>query len=225
MYFGVRIYPTSMPKDTYVVLDNIDIQAGKDRELVASIEDEDDGNPYDLTKNTSFTFTNLDADKDYYYAIQSHNSKLKSTSYLNLAYGVAAPEAKLATDIDSRGSYTANWEASKKATGYRVDNYGVVTAKEDGEYAIVDEDFSLVNSDVTSATDPTNPEQTGDDEYESLDSYTKTPGWTAINTALAQGWIGATNNDDASGAIKTPTLYLANDSKFKLRMTPSCSTM
>lgn len=215
-YFGVRIYPTNMPKGSYVVLDNIDIQAGKDRELVAASEDEEYGYPYDTTKKTSYTYTNLDADKDYYYSVQSHYSKLTSASYLYLAYGVATPKVKEATDIDSRGSYTANWEPSVKATGYRVDNYGVVTAKEDGEYAVVDEDFSLVNSDVTSATDPTDPEQAGSSKYESLDGYTKTPGWTAKNLALAQGWVGAISDDYTTGSVKTPVLYLANNTNFKL---------
>lgn len=216
IYFGVRIYPVDMPKGAYVVLDNFDIQAGKDRTLANASENQDYGIPYDTTKKTSFTFTDLGADKDYYYAVQSKYGNLRSTPRLYLAYGVAAPKVKPATDIDNRGSYTANWEPSVKATGYRVDNYGVVTAKEDGEYAVVDEDFSLINSDVTSATDPANPEQAGSSKYESLDGYTKTPGWTVSNMALAQGWVGAINDDYAKGSVKTPALYLANDDNFKL---------
>ncbi len=215
-YFGVRIYPVDMPEGAYLALDNIDIQAGKDAELQPVGENEEYGYMYGSTKKTSYTFEDLDADADYYYAVQSHYSSVSSSPYLYLAYGVATPQVKPATDIDSRGSYTANWDSSVKATGYRVNNYGLTTVKEDGTYSIIDEDFSGITQDVTDATDPTDPELSGSNKYESLDGYTKLPGWTVKNMALAQGWMGAVNDDYTTGIVKTPALYLANADNFKL---------
>lgn len=215
-YFGVRIYPVDFPKDSYVAIDNVDIQAGKDSELQPVGDDEAAGYYYDNTTKTSYTFDELGSDADYYYAVQSHYSNLTSTPYYYLAYGVAAPQVKPATEIDSRGSYTANWEPSIKATGYRVNNYGLTTAKEDGEQSVIDEDFSGITADVTASTDPKNPEQAGSSKYESLDGYTKLPGWTVKNMAVTQGWMGAVNDDYGSGSVKTPVLYLDNADEFKL---------
>lgn len=215
-YFGVRIYPVNFPKGAYVALDNIDIQAGKDAELEPVGENEQYGYMFDMTKKTSYTFEGLDPEADYYYAIQSHYSKLFSGLSYNLAFGVAAPQVKPATDIDSRGSYTANWDSSVKATGYRVNNYGLTTAKEDGLQSVIDEDFSGITSDVTASTDPKNPEQAGTSKYESLNGYTKLPGWTVKNMAVTQGWMGAINDDYTTGIVKTPALYLDNADSFKL---------
>lgn len=215
-YFGVRIYPVNFPKGSYVVLDNIDIQAGKDSELQPVGDMEEYGYYYDTPKGTSYTFEDLEADADYYYGVQSHYADLKSVLNYQLAYGVAAPQVKPATDIDSRGSYTANWEPTVKATGYRVNNYGLTVAKEDGEQSVIDEDFSGINAEVTSSTDPTNPEQAGANKYESLDGYTKLPGWTVKNMAVTQGWMGAINDDNTFGAIKTPALYLDHADSFRL---------
>lgn len=215
-YFGVRIYPVGFPEGSYLALDNFDIEAGKDAELQPVGVNEQYGYMYGSTKKTSYTFEDLDADADYYYAVQSHYSKLNSNPYYYLAFGVAAPQVKPATDIDSRGSYTANWESSVKATAYRVNNYGLTTAKEDGLQSIIDEDFSGITSDVTASTDPTNPEQAGTSKYESLNGYTKLPGWTVKNMAVTQGWMGAINDDYTTGIVKTPALYLDNADSFKL---------
>lgn len=217
-YYGVRIYPINFPKGAQVVIDSLQIQAGKDAELQPVGINEQYGYMYGDTKKTSYTFEDLEPDADYYYAVQSHYDKLKSDPYLYLAYGVCAPKMKLATDIDSRGSYTANWEPSVKATGYRVNNYGLTIAKEDGEQSIIDEDFSSVTSEITEATDPKNPEQAGTNKYKSLDNYTKLPGWSVKNLAFAQGWVGAINDDYTSGIMKSPALYLDNADNFKITL-------
>lgn len=216
-YLGVRIRPVGFPEGTYLAVDSINVMAGRDFELTPVGVNEQYGYYYDTTKKDSYTFADgLEADADYYFGVQSHYNSLYSEYPLNLAFGVAAPVADPATDIDSRGSYTANWESSAKATGYRVDNFGLTTAKEDGAYAVIEEDFSGVDASVTEATDPTDPDPLGSNGYESLDDYTKLPGWTASNYAAAQGWMGAVNDYYTSGSVITPALYLANDSVFTL---------
>lgn len=214
-FYGVRLYTEDFPEGAYLAIDDIDVAAGKDTKLSPVGESEQYGYYYDDTRKTSFTFNEgLDPQKDYFYGVQSHYSQIKSDFSLQLAYGVAAPEAKPATDIDSRGSYTANWGKSLKATSYRVANYGLYTAKEDEQHAVIDEDFARIDASVTSATDPTSPEDVGSDKYKSLDDYTTLPGWTARNTLIAQGWLGAANDEYTTGIIKTPVLYLDNDDHF-----------
>ncbi len=216
-YMGVRIRPNNFPEGAYLAIDSLNVQAGRDAELLPVGVNEEYGYYYDYTKNTTYTFSEgLEADADYYFGVQSHYNSLVSEYPLQLAFGVAAPVATPATDIDSRGSYTANWEPSAKATGYRVDNFGLTTAEKDGTYDIIDEDFSGVDADVTESTDPTDPDPLGDGAAESLDDYTKLPGWIGYNYAVSQGWMGAINDDYTSGYIKTPALYLANDSVFNI---------
>ncbi len=216
-YLGIRIRPVDFPEGAYLALDSISVMAGRDFELTPVGVNEQYGYYYDDTKKSTYTFAEgLEADADYYFGVQSHYNSLYSEYPFNLAFGVATPAVDPATDIDSRGSYTANWEPSAKATGYRVDNFGLTTAKEDGAYAVIEEDFSGVDASVTEATDPTDPDPLGDNGYESLDDYTKLPGWTASNYAVSQGWMGAVNDDYTSGSVITPQLYLANDSVFSL---------
>ena len=216
-YLGVRIRPTGFPEGAYLAIDSINVQGGRDVELQPVGDDEEYGYMYDTTKKTTYTFAKgLEADADYYFGVQGHYNSLYSEYPLQLAYGVAAPAAKPATDIDSRGSYTANWDESVKATGYRVDNYGLTTVDKDGVYDIIDEDFSGVDADVTESTDPEDPDPLGGSSYESLDDYTKLPGWTGKYYAVAQGWMGAESDYYSYGYIKTPALYLANDSVFTL---------
>ena len=218
-YYGVRIYGSYLPKNSYIVLDNMNVQGGKDADLLPLSIEEEYGYRYDDTEETSYTFSkNILPIYDYYYGVQSHYGDATSALTLRLAYGVATPKVKPATDIDSRGSYTANWEKSYKATSYTVTNYGVYTAAKDEVYNVVDEDFSGVNEKVTQNTDPTNPDPIGANKYQSLDKYTKNPGWTVKNMALSQGWMGAVNDNSTYGAIKTPALYLDNDEEFNLKI-------
>lgn len=217
IYYGMRIIPKQLPEGARVIIDNIDIKAGKDGYLQPLGEDEEAGYYYDNTKKTSYTFdSDMTPGGEYYYGIQSHYAKLTSVKNLYRVFGVTTPKTQPATDIDSRGSYTANWTPSVLATGYRVENYGVTTAATTGMYDIIDEDFSGVNSDATSITDPSDPDIVGSDDYMSLDKYTKLPGWSASDLSLAQGYVGSYGEGENTGSIKTPTLYLDNDEKFRL---------
>lgn len=54
--------------------------------------------------------------------------------------GLVAPVVAAATDV-TESSYTAHWEKTPKAEGYRVNNYSVYTAREDEEYVVLEEDF------------------------------------------------------------------------------------
>jgi hypothetical protein len=192
-YYAVRITTSSLPDKSYMVLDNFNIEEGPSANLEAIYVDtlSYPGLFYDYTKNLSYTFQGLDSLTDYYYSVRSHYMMMYSDEVLQPAFGVSAPEVKPATDIDERGGYTANWEPSPKATRYTITNFGVRQAAADEEkHVVLDEDFSKINADVTSATDPYNPEAVGNTKPVSLDDYTNIAGWTSNVTTLAQGMVG-----------------------------------
>ena len=213
-----RIRPEDMDDDQYVILDNMEVKTNRpfNYELVmgeASVDNGGDYTYYDITKSTSYTFRDLDAESEYYYGVRGHYMRTFSSRVLHHAMGVATPESMTATDIDSRGTFTANWNAVDKAQGYTVRLYRADEVKTDNpSYAILDEDFSKVTEEVTSATDPDDPEiidESGD--LISLDEYTNLPGWTGTSTAVVQGMMGSYD-----GRLCTPYLDLGNADKFSI---------
>lgn len=218
-YYGLRITASGLPKGGYLVLDNFSIDEGPQAKL-DTLYDENLSYPgifYDTTKKLQYTFMNLDSLGEYYYSVRSHYMMMYSDETLQPAFGVSAPDVIAATDVDQRGGYTANWDAAPKATRYTVTNYGVYVAPANEEkHAVLDEDFSKVTSDVTTATDPYAAEAVGNTKETSLDDYTKLPGWVSQETSLAQGMIGCGTDEDHLPYIRTPKLYLLNDSLYYL---------
>ena len=157
---------SSLPSDCYrvkiwfeqknngrVAIDDISYSCMPVRENVYVFEDKNVGSV------TSYAVEGLDEDLDYYYYVKasSENGVQSEPSDEIAVIGLVAPVVSAATDV-TESSYTAHWEKTPKAEGYRVNNYSVYTAREDEEYVVLEEDFSKV---TTSAT-PENP-----DEFES----------------------------------------------------------
>lgn len=218
-YNAFRIRPEGMDADEYVVLDNMEVRTNRpfDYELVQCDESIDYGGDYTLydeTYDTSYTFKNLDPESEYYYGVRGHYVQTFSPRILYHAMGVGTPEATPATNIDSRGAFTANWISVPKAQQYTVKLYQANDMKEDNaNYTILSEDFSKVTSEVTSATDPSEMEMLEETRNEiSLDDYTANPGWTGVGAAVVQGMLGAVGG----GEITTPYLDLRNAEKFSL---------
>lgn len=159
-----------------------------------------------------------DPSAEYYYSVIARRYATNSTYTWYHAFCLPAPVATGATDQDERGSYTANWTGPVKATRYTVTNYGVYSAAEDeANHALIDEDFSLFNSDVTSSTDPSNPESLGNDYSRmSFDGYTKLPGWTGLSNTVAQGYLGCAAGYYYVPYITTPAFQADNDSVVTL---------
>ena len=128
---------------------------------------------------------------------------------------VAVPTATTASDI-TETSYTANWEAGSRSSGFTVNNYGVTCVTEaTSNYVLLSEDFSGITEDVTWSTDPTEPDEWYLDEVMTLDDYTSLPGWTALGVAMSVGMFGAC--EDYSGYyLMTPEIYFGNNTTFKM---------
>ena len=224
-YYGIRIRPSGLPTGAYMLVDNIDIQAGRSGELERviwprSATYDPPYSYYDTTEGTSYTFTGLDPNTEYYYAVRSHFMSLWSKSDTYHALGVATPGVKTATDINpAAGSYTANWTAAPKAESYTVYNYSVYTAPEDeAAHVVLADDFSKVNADITDATSYADIEALGNDEVMTFDDVTEQPGWTGMTNAVAQGMLGCGKIVNSLPYLETPIMYLANSTEYKVRL-------
>lgn len=223
-YQSIRIVVSDMPEGGYLILDDFDITTDRPFKYEAIYDDalSYQGLFYDNTKASQYTFYNIEPEADYYYRVQSKYLLIESEGQtLYRAFGVAAPELLPATDIDERGSYTANWKTAPKATRYLITNYGLTTVEEDGTVTLLEEDFDKVNSDVTSATDPLSGTSLGNKTESSLDDYTSMPGWTGRNNTLAQGYMGGGYTDYYTPYIKTPEMSLGNNSQYYLTLNVS----
>ncbi len=224
-YYGVKVSAGNLPEGAYLLVDNFDFTTGRPGKLEQ--QKLKNGSYYDRRLSVKDTLVvinddnvegGLDSEAEYYYKVHSHYSNLESEGEVCHIFGLAAPKAKVATDIDERGSFTANWEPVAKATSYKVNTYGIYSvAKDDETVSILDEDFSNVNSSVTTVTDPLYPESMNNASETSLDNYTSMPGWTGCSNALAQGYLGCQAlSYYLTPYIVTPKLNLSNAGTFDL---------
>lgn len=248
-YQGIRLVASNFPEGYKFAIDSVDITTNRpyDFEMVNKpgnfyTHGEHYGDPtYDpeykdytdwyvsstITKPvTSYTFKNLDPASEYYYAVIARRYTTNSPYTWYHAFCVAAPKATEATDVDERGSYTANWTGPVKATRYSVTNYGVYQAKADEKaHALIDEDFSGIDANATTATNPNKAETIGNDyETVSFDDYTKLPGWTGICNSMAQGYLGCTSSDYYIPSIFTPDFDASNDSTITVSVKATAGT-
>lgn len=224
-YTQLRLRVDDMNDGAYFVLDDVDVTAKPafEYQIVGGDYYTDLKEDYCYTGDadgTSYTFTNLDPNTEYWYGVRAHYVSQFSERQFIHAIGVAAPDSKAATDIDSRGSFTANWDAAPKATGYTANCYGVKTVEEATEdYPVLEEDFSNVDASVTSATSIADATPVNNEETSSLDAYTKFPGWTGDNNSLVQGMLGAEGDYNYTyGHIYTPELDLTHADECNLTL-------
>lgn len=214
-YYGIRLSVSGLPKGDYVALDNFKITTGKPATL-ETVDGDFPGYYYAKTKDSTYTFNNLDSLSEYYYSVKAHYLLQYSDPQLKEAFGVAKSESGVATDITAN-AYTAHWEAVPKATRYLVNNYGVYTATTDeADHVVLNEDFSKVNSSVTDNTDPYHPEEVGNTDEVTLDAYSDFAGWTGVGTTMSQGMIGVAKSSSQTNYMISPSMYLDNGNQFKL---------
>ena len=231
-YTAIRLRPVELSEGESIVVDDIDITTNRPSKLERvwgenSMDAEEWYGPdyvyYDYTDDwtqLSYTFPDLDPETEYYYAVRSHNMDLFSDGVIRHAFAVSAPEALPATEVDKAGSFTANWNAAPKATGYTVKLYGVATAEEDTEdFVVLEENFDKVDSGVTAATDWASPDALGNTEETSLDGYTQYPGWTGQGNTVAQGMLGGESRYNYSVSVTTPEIYVGNGDELKIDLT------
>lgn len=159
-------------------------------------------------EENNYELSGLDPEGEYYYYVTSVNGDLRATSDPIYAFGLTAPVAKEATDIDLRGGYTANWDKTPKASYYQVKNYSVYIAEENiDNYTVLYEDFEQIESD----SELDNPEIIDNaSAIVPLDDYIGTIGWTGGGNAFTDGMFGFTfANGYAS--LSTPAMTLDNN--------------
>lgn len=223
-YKAIRIRPGDMEEGEYILVDNIDIATNRPFRLERVFGENssdwgDDSNDtyYDYTDGTSYTFTGLDPETEYYYSVRGHYVFTFSDKLIYHAFGVCSPEVLPASNIDSNGSFTANWNLAPKATGYTVEMFGVTKVEEDdADFILLEETFDKINDEVTSATDWRSPEILGNDDSSRLDQYTALPGWTGVGNTIAQGMLGCESSSYILTEIVTPEIYVGNDDEIRV---------
>lgn len=214
-YTSIRLYAIDLGEGNGVVVDNVTFTGGRPFGLVrvegANSAVNDPGNDdyeynyYDFTKDwrtTSYTFTGLDPEKEYFYRVRSHNLKEFSVSAKHHALGVAAP-LLLDADAIEATSYTARWKDVAKAQTYTVRNFSAWQAEEDTPEAVI------FNEAFGKSTGEGN-KLVAIDNYSpcSLDEYTDMPGWTGLDNSVGQNMIGCA---DSFGFITSPILMVNPD--------------
>ena len=122
------------------------------------------------------------------------------------------PVAKPATNISASG-FTANWEPVDGAEGYAVGVFRRIEIPADGEYTLIDEDFSGITE--GSLLEPLG----GDEDYVNLDDYGygDNPGWSAY---AFPNFVPSM----VAGKLYSPYLNLTNnDGKYKVIITTYCT--
>ncbi len=228
-YDGIRVRFEDLADDEYVIIDDLYAKTTRPGELELQclwpeFADEPDLQDYwyaDVTgqgKVCQYELTDLDPLGDYYYRIDSKRIYLYSESTMQHALVIASPELEEASDIDSRGSYTANWAPVAKAESYTVYNYGAIVAAEDGFLTLLEEDFSKITADCGSS-DPYSPVDLsnywGD---ENLDAYTMLPGWSGAGNSISASCMGVVEAFFVESYLATPVLYLDNNTWTRITL-------
>lgn len=176
---------------------------------------------------TSYAFTDLDPEADYIYNVQARNLEYElysaEPSKIMEAFGVAAPQALEATDIDRRGGYTANWTTVPKATDYEVTNYEVYTASEPTpDYVVLDEQFNKT-LDIPELQDNQGV-YFQNMEMMKLDDFADRPEWYGYLCGVFSGGVAGIGIAELGvpGEIQSPQLSLGNNGgKYLLSFTVS----
>lgn len=214
-YTSIRLYALDLGEGNSVIIDNVVFTGGRPFGLVrvngeySAVNDPDndnyDYNYYDFTpdwRSSSYTFTGLDPEKEYYYRVRSHNVKNFSVSSKNHAFGVATPELVAPTEIET-ASYTALWNDVAKAQNYTVRNFASWLAEDDiPEAVIFNEAFGKSSGEGNTLVALNNYSPC------SLDEYTDMPGWTGVCNSVGQNMIGCA---DSYGYIMSPMLMVNPD--------------
>ncbi|MGN0238036.1 MAG: hypothetical protein ACI4AK_08150 [Lepagella sp.] len=167
----------------------------------------------------SFTYSDLDPNKQYYFDIRSHNFYSFSPENILPVDVIGTPVNLPATNVTS-SAFTANWEPISKAEGYYVDLYGANKAEDDTEdFVIFEEDFDATYN-LTDATDIFNPEATGADSDIVFDDLTSSPGWDFADDfiLLVQGMAGLDVDVWGSFLLTSPALYVWNSDMAKISL-------
>ncbi len=201
LYSGLRFYAANTDEDNLIYLDDLTAFAKRPYKLERVIgpkgaiydktDDEYDYNYYVYTDDpnrwvTSYTFTGLEPETEYWYRVRSHNVREFAGKEKFHAFGVAAPALLPATNITA-SSYTANWTDAPKAQKYTVNNYKAESILADEEkHSIMADNFSNCTGQPHFAT--MQPLDNNTECY--LDEYTDLMGWRGKGNSMGQNLLG-----------------------------------
>lgn len=173
----------------------------------------------DEMTNTSCNIENLNSKLQYYYVVKAKNETSVSVESEEIMVekeeeggDVHAAQLLEPTNV-TENSFTANWKTVKGTSVYWFYLIETYTAEEDMTYYIMNEDFEKITQGTISKPVVGAMEDT-------LDPYTETQGWEAMNPLFARGMVGLSCDINMLGsAIFTPRMNLSqNDGKFKVEI-------
>ncbi|MFR9164977.1 MAG: hypothetical protein ACLVKO_01660 [Dysgonomonas sp.] len=168
---------------------------------------------------TECTVEQLNKDIQYYYTVKATdgtNVSLESAEIEVVKESDVIEAVRLlpASDVTAT-SFTANWEgnAAKSYWLYIIETF---TAKTDGVYTVINEDFNKITQGTVA-----NPVVGALEQ--SLEGYTESQGWESMYPLFAKGMLGLSATRSAlSSAIFSPRMDLSgNDGKFTLEINAS----
>lgn len=169
----------------------------------------------------SYTVTGLNPAEDHYYYVKAANDEYGvsvASNYIN-CFGLCPPIIGEASNVGD-GTYTANWEAHPKADAYEIHNYKVYTAPTDETgHVVFSEDFSKVQNGMP----PETPVPADNPLLFRLDEFTTQPDWTGAGVVLADGMLGAKDNEYYYGRVTTPEITLSNAATFHVKTSIYCN--
>ncbi len=201
-YYGIVLYV--LPDgDGEVIVDNISFGASGalvETQIATDLK----------TVDESVVFTGLDMTGHHYYTVQAFYGDYVTPEMERIeAFGIPAPVALPATNIDERGEFTANWEAVDGASAYYIHTKFRYTAPEDiKDYAVINDGFD--KKVLTYSYTMDDPYQYDYYTVKSLDDFTVVPGWTAYGALIADGMIGCARDESAIRYICSPTVDFSN---------------
>lgn len=221
---AVRLTFDDMDEGDYAVIDDIVLtEAPVSKLVMLDNPDEEEGYPgyywsrVNAGAPTSYTFSNLDPEGEYYYSVRSHYVNYYSENEPVLAFYVAAPEVEKATGITA-DSYTSHWSEVLKADSYTLRNFGVNVAEEAGEQTILKETFSKTGE-YTGNDNPWEGESLMNSfNEESLDMLTDASGWAGLGNTFCKGMVGCSDAMWESTYLKTPVLDMSNSGTAMFRI-------
>lgn len=157
----------------------------------------------DITKKVE----GLDASKTYYYTVRGRNKNGNVSDYsdeievIRVIKSIDAPKAIAATGVTAT-TFRANWEAVAEAKRYAVNLTKTTTLQAATTVKVLDDDFAKVTKGSL--------EKVEFGLLSEFDSYTKVPGWSAVDFALASGYMVLSPYSKTS-SLTTPKLDLTAD--------------
>lgn len=213
LYSKIKIVMESCNYGAYLLLDDVEMNAFADTQLVSVFENEE------VNGNQKY-YSGLNPDARYYVGVKAKTDSFISDELLCEAFGIASPVGLPATEVTTT-SYTAQWQKTPNAAAYLLTTFDAECLDADiKDYSHVNENFSSVE---VGSTDYDNPVKLGgfSENFFFLDEHTSMPGWYGAGVIAVDGKIGCAGCWYLPGmyGIVTPSLSLgSNGGNYKIHM-------